>query len=66
VKPLFDHEKLTVHQESIAFCASVGEFLPAIRPKTAAQDQLDRAPTSIPLNVLREDEAEFRIEQESI
>ena len=47
----FDHEKLDVYQEAIAFCGWVGEFISAISAKTAAKDQLDRASTSIPLNV---------------
>ena len=47
----FDHEKLDVYRESIAFCGWVGEFLSAISAKAAAKDQLDRASTSIPLNI---------------
>jgi four helix bundle protein len=47
----FDHEKLDVYQEAIAFCGWVGEFLTAISTKAAAKDQLDRASTSIPLNI---------------
>ena len=47
----FDHEKLDVYQESIAFCGWVGDFLAAISGKAAAKDQLDRASTSIPLNI---------------
>src|SRR3954470_16396005 len=49
--PYFDHEKLDVYRHSIAFCAWVGDFLPSITQKTAAKDQLDRAATSIPLNI---------------
>src|SRR5438067_1911605 len=49
--PYFDHEKLDVYRKSIAFCAWVGDFLPQITQKTAAKDQLDRASTSIPLNI---------------
>jgi four helix bundle protein len=49
--PYFDHEKLDVYRKSIAFCAWVGDFLPLITQKTAAKDQLDRASTSIPLNI---------------
>ena len=49
--PYFDHEKLDVNRNSIAFCAWVGDFLPSIAQKTAAKDQLDRASTSIPLNI---------------
>ena len=51
MKPLFDHEKLDVYREAISFCAWVGEFLDSITAKTAAKDQLDRASTSIPLNI---------------
>jgi four helix bundle protein len=47
----FDHEKLDVYQEAIAFCGWVGEFISAISAKTAAKDQLARASTSIRLNV---------------
>ena len=46
MKPLFDHEKLDVYQEAIAFCGWVGEFLETVSGKTAAKDQLDRASTS--------------------
>src|SRR5437588_3035934 len=49
--PYFDHEKLDVYRKSIAFCAWVGDFLPQVTHKTAAKDQLDRASTSIPLNI---------------
>jgi four helix bundle protein len=48
--PSFDHEKLEVYRESIAFCAWVGEFLPLLPSKISARDQLDRASTSTPLN----------------
>lgn len=51
MKPLFDHEKLDVYQEAIDFCGWVGGFLDKISGKTAARDQLDRASTSIPLNI---------------
>jgi four helix bundle protein len=51
MKALFDHEKLDVYRDAIAFCAWVGEFLPTIDGKVAAKDQLDRASTSIPLNI---------------
>ena len=49
--PYFDHERLDVYRNSIAFCAWVGDFLPRLTQKTAAKDQLDRASTSIPLNI---------------
>jgi four helix bundle protein len=51
MKIYFDHEKLDVYQEAIAFCGWVREFLAAISSKAAAKDQLDRASTSIPLNI---------------
>src|SRR3954454_8505247 len=51
MKIYFDHEKLDVYRESINFCGWVGEFLTAISAKAAAKDQLDRASTSIPLNI---------------
>src|SRR5436190_23035866 len=47
----FDREKLDVYRNSIAFCAWVGDFLPSVTQKTSAKDQLDRASTSIPLNI---------------
>jgi len=51
MKISFDHEKLDVYRESINFCGWVGEFLASISAKAAAKDQLDRASTSIPLNI---------------
>src|SRR3954454_25264251 len=51
MKIYFDHEKLDVYRESINFCGWVGEFLASISAKAAAKDQLDRASTSIPLNI---------------
>ncbi len=51
MKSYFDHEKLDVYQQSIAFCGWVGDFINAISSKAAAKDQLDRASTSIPLNI---------------
>src|SRR5439155_14673654 len=51
MKTYFDHEKLDVYQESIAFCGWVGELLGQISAKAAAKDQLDRASTSVPLNI---------------
>ena len=51
MKIYFDHEKLDVYHEAIAFCGWVGEFLTAISAKAAAKDQLDRASTSIPLKI---------------
>jgi four helix bundle protein len=47
----FDHEKLDVYQESIAFCGWAGSLLAEISARAAAKDQLDRASTSLPLNI---------------
>ena len=51
MKTYFNHEKLDVYQESIAFCGWVGDLLNDITGKAAAKDQLDRASTSLPLNI---------------
>jgi four helix bundle protein len=51
MKPYFDHEKLNVYQISLAFNEWVGELLSVIEAKAAAKDHLDRAATSIPLNI---------------
>ena len=51
MKIYFDHEKLDVYQEAIVFCGWVGDFLTTTPAKAAAKDQLDRASTSIPLNI---------------
>ncbi|HJW38731.1 MAG TPA: four helix bundle protein [Candidatus Udaeobacter sp.] len=51
MKAYFDHEKLNVYQVSLTFNEWVGELLTSIEKKAAAKDQLDRAPTSIPLNI---------------
>lgn len=49
--PHFDHEKLQAYQDSIAFCAWAGAILSTITVKASAKDQLDRASTSVPLNI---------------
>jgi four helix bundle protein len=51
MKTYFDHEKLDVYRGAINFCGWVGKFLATIGVKAAAKDQLDRASTSIPLNI---------------
>ena len=51
MKIYFDHEKLDGYQDAIAFCAWVSDLLNLISAKAAAKDQLDRASTSIPLNI---------------
>jgi four helix bundle protein len=51
MKTYFDHEKLNVYQVSLTFNEWVGDFLSSIEAKAAAKDHLDRAATSIPLNI---------------
>ena len=47
----FDHEKLTVYQRALTFIAWAETILES-QPKTlSVRDQLDRASTSIPLNI---------------
>ena len=50
MSPIFDHEKLTVYQTSLAFTARSEELLRKIKT-LAVSNQLDRASTSIPLNI---------------
>ncbi|HUE71060.1 MAG TPA: four helix bundle protein [Pirellulaceae bacterium] len=47
----FDHEKLEVYRESIAFVAWVSGLLDGAVRVGDVKDQLDRASTSIPLNL---------------
>jgi four helix bundle protein len=49
--PLFDHEKLEVYRESIAFVAWLSTLLEETVRIGDVRDQLDRASTSIPLNI---------------
>lgn len=49
--PRFDHEKLNVYQRSLQFVVWVTEILERVPLKLAAHNQLDRASTSIPLNI---------------
>jgi four helix bundle protein len=51
MKTYFDHERLDVYQESIAFCGWVGDLLTDVTTKAAAKDPLDRASRSLPLNM---------------
>ena len=48
---MFDHEKLKVYQEAISFVGWCEEILQRCPDKAAVKDQLDRASTSIPLNI---------------
>src|SRR5216684_5576826 len=51
MNPRFDHEKLNVYQSSLKFVAWATELISGIQAKAAVKDQLDRASTSIPLNI---------------
>ncbi len=48
---LFDHERLKVYREAIRFVGWVSPWLEELPSKLAARDQLDRASTSVPLNI---------------
>jgi len=50
-KIYFDHEKLVAYQRSIQFVAWASQFLERLSTKLAVHDQLDRASTSVPLNI---------------
>jgi four helix bundle protein len=47
----FDHEKLKVYQEAIAFVAWWEEISSQCRSVPTVKDQMDRASTSMPLNI---------------
>src|SRR4051812_1857638 len=47
----FDHEKLDVYQEAISFIAWLSTLLESTVRPGDVKDQLDRASTSIPLNI---------------
>ena len=49
--PAFDHEKLHVYQEAIRFVGWANGILESLPKTLAVHSQLDRAATSIPLNV---------------
>jgi len=51
MKIYFDHERLDVYQETIAFCGWAGDLLNETSAKAATKDQLNRASTSLPLNI---------------
>jgi four helix bundle protein len=48
---MFDHEKLDVYQEALRFVAWLEPFLEKLSKSMSVRDQLDRASTSIPLNL---------------
>jgi four helix bundle protein len=49
--PHFDHEKLKVYQAAIGFGTWSTDLLGQVTTKAAVKDQLDRASTSVPLNI---------------
>ena len=51
MKTHFDHEKLDVYRDAIGFVAWVDELLGGIPKSLAVHNQLDRASTSIALNI---------------
>lgn len=51
MKPQFDHEKLNVYQASLKFISWATDLITSVGNKAAVKDQLDRASTSIPLNI---------------
>jgi four helix bundle protein len=50
-KTYFDHEKLIAYQRAIQFIVWSSPVLEKLSPKLAVADQLDRASTSVPLNI---------------
>ena len=48
---MLGHEKLRVYQQSIEFSAWVGHFIDQNALRSSVRDQLDRASTSICLNI---------------
>jgi four helix bundle protein len=51
MRPYFDHEKLTVYQAAIGFITWSTDLLIEVKAKAAVKDQLDRASTSVALNI---------------
>jgi four helix bundle protein len=49
--PLFDHKKLIVYQSSFDFVSWVSDLLHDVPKSLSVHNQLDRASTSIPLNI---------------
>ena len=50
-QPTFDHEKLVAYQRSIQFINWASQALENVPKKLAVHGQLDRASTSVPLNI---------------
>ena len=51
MKASFDHEKLIAYQRALEFAAWSSPLLDKLPAKLAVADQLDRASTSVPLNI---------------
>jgi four helix bundle protein len=51
MRPYFDHEKLKVYQSAIAFITWSTDLLAQVNAKATVKDQLDRASTSVALNI---------------
>lgn len=51
MRPHFDHEKLKVYQSAITFITWSTDLLFQVEGKAAVKDQLDRASTSVALNI---------------
>ena len=51
MNPRFDHEKLNVYQASLTFITWATELISKVDVEAAVKDQLDRASTSVPLNI---------------
>ena len=49
--PQFDHEKLRAYQEALRFVGWAGPVIDNLPPRLAARDQLERASTSVVLNI---------------
>ncbi len=49
--PLFDHDKLEAYQQSLGFIRWATPLLDKLPAKLSVCDQLDRASTSVPLNI---------------
>ena len=49
--PIFDHEKLKAYQDAVRFVAWIDPILTRLPGKLSAKDQLDRASTSVVLNL---------------
>ena len=51
MRSYFDHEKLKVYQSALGFITWSTDLLTHVQAKAAVKDQLDRASTSVPLNI---------------